>query len=583
MPGERSSFVNQIRDMWSRLLWTQRLTIIGFGFLGFVSIGALVYFMNRVEYVPLYVDLNHEDASAIFAKLEEKKIDCIVKGNNILVSPTQVDKVRLDPDISALAHSGRPGYELFDKNQFGMTDFTEQLTLKRALEGELARNIKCLSEISQASVLIVMPKDSVFSEDKEDAKASVVLTLKKNAELAKSSVAGIKGLVAGAVPGLHTYNIWIVDDDGRLLSQSIESGDGARSEMETGMREQLEKEMQSKVMDILEPVVGKGKVNAKASIDLDFNTTEQTEETFNPNPPVVMSQQKSEERAGGASVPAGIPGTQSNLNPPATQSGGSIPERIRQSEVTNYEVNKLIRHTVQPKGSLVRRLSVAVILDNKTVHSKTKDGKVTTTTEPRSQKDLEAWRGLVLAAVGFDEKRGDRITIENVPFYSEYKPEEPQAAVPLYIKWQGYAVPGMKYLAFLVLFTMAYIIFVRPIRKRVFQSMAVAAIGAGESPEAQLSGESAPRALPEGRRTEELAAAEESAGSLPAAEGRTMEGMLSLEASDEQIERELMKEANMVDLGSRKYAAMKKKIVDKAKSDPEMVSQLLRSLLREKA
>ncbi len=256
MPGDRHIFVNQVRDMWSRLLLRQWLTRIGFGVLGLVSIGALVYSMGRVEYVPLYVDLNPEDASAIYAKLMEKKIDCTVKGNTILVSPTQADKLRLDSDISSLATRGRPGYEIFDKNQFGRTDFDKQLNKQRALEGELALTIKSLPEISQARVHIVMPKDSVFSENNEDAKARVVLTLKKNAELEKTSVAGIKGLVAGAVPGLHTYNVSIVVD-GRLLSQSIESGDGAHSDMETGMREQFEKEMSNKAISILDPVVGR--------------------------------------------------------------------------------------------------------------------------------------------------------------------------------------------------------------------------------------------------------------------------------------------------------------------------------------
>jgi flagellar M-ring protein FliF len=590
MPGERPNFVNQVREMWSRLLWPQRFTIIGFGFLGLVFIGSLVYFMNRVGYEPLYIGLNPEDASAVNAKLKDLKIDYKpvpgANGTDIMVaaSPTEVAKLKLDLAGAGLGRSGRIGFEIFDKNQFGTTDFIDQVNLQRALEGELGRTILCLPEIFQARVHIFLPKDSVFSENQEDAKASVVLNLKKNAELPKSSVAGIKALLAGAVPELHTYNVSIVAD-GRLLAQSIESGDGARSEMETGQREQLQKDMANKVISILEPVVGQGKVHADASIDLDFNTTEQTEETYNPNPPVIMSQQKSEERAGNASVPSGIPGTQSNLNPPAAQSGGSIPERIRQSEVTNYEVNKLFRHTVQPKGSVIRRLSVAVILDYKSVNSKSKDGKPTTIAEPRSQEDLNAYRELVLAAVGYNQQRGDVVTIESLPFYKESKPEEPQVAVPLYIKWQGYVVPGMKYVALIILFALAYIIFVRPIRKRVFQTMTMAAIGAGEAPEAQLPAAAASRALPEGKRPEELAAAE-GAGSLaglPAAESRSEEEILSLEASDEQIERELMKEANMVDLGSRKYAAMKKKLVDKAKTDPELVSQLLRSLLREKA
>jgi flagellar M-ring protein FliF len=588
MPGERPNFVNQLREMWTRLQWSQRFTIIGFSLLGMVCIGALAYFMNRVEYLPLYRELNPEDAKAIGDKLTGQKKDWIVEGSTILVKAprTEIDKLILDIAGSGLGASGRIGYEIFDKNQFGMTDFTEQVNLQRALEGELARTISSLSEISRARVHIVLPKDSVFEENKEDAKASVVLNLKKGMELSKPNIAGIRGLVANAVPGLHSRNVSIVDAEGKFLSQSVESGDAGRSEMEAGIREQLEREMSGKIISILEPVVGKGKVHANASIDLDFNTTEQTEETFNPNPPVVMSQQKSEERAGRSSVPSGVPGLPSNGNPQTSQSAGSVPEHVRQSEVTNYEVNKVVRHTVQPKGTIVRRLSVAVILDHKSTYTKAKDGKTVIGAEPRLQKDLDSYRDLVLATVGFNQQRGDVVTIENVPFYSEYKPEEPQVAIPLYIKWQAYLLPAMKYVAFLVLFLLAYIIFVRPIRKRVFQTMAVAAIGPGENIEMQLSEseEGEVPALPAGKQAEELALSEKTgnAGALRAAENSFPEDIIPLEASDEQIERELMKEASMVDLGSRKYAAIKKRVIDKAKRDPEMVSNLLRTLMREK-
>jgi flagellar M-ring protein FliF len=583
MPGDRSGFVNQVRDMWTRLLWPQRITIFGFSLLGLVFIGTLVYFMNRIEFVPLCSDLNPEDATFVTKILDNQKVKYVVEGSTIKVAAPQTEVYKLKMQIAGSVH-GKVGYEIFDKNQFGMTDFTEQVNLKRALEGELERTISSLTEISEARVLIVLPKDSVFSENKEEAKASVALKLKNGSELSMSSIAGIKNLISGAVSGLHSYNVSIVDNGGHLLAQSVESGDSARAEMESGQREQLEKEMANKVISILEPVVGSGKIRANASIDLDFNMTEQTEETYNPNPPVIRSQQKSEEKAGNTSVPAGIPGTQSNLNPSVAQSGSTIPDHTRQSEVTNYEVNKLFRHTVQPKGSVIRRLSVAVILDHKTIHTKAKDGKDAVTKEPRSQKELDAYRDLVLAAVGYNQQRGDVVTIQNVPFYSEYKPETPQVAVPLYIKWQGFIIPGMKYLAFIVLFLLAYIVFVRPIRNRVFQTMALGSIGAGESPEVQLPAEALSKALPEGNRPEEIAAGEAAAlASLPAAEAKASEDMLSLEASDEQIERELMKEANMIDMGSRKYAAMKKKLIEKAKHDPELVSQLLRSLLREKA
>jgi flagellar M-ring protein FliF len=587
MPSNRQNIVSQLGEIWSRLSWTQRFTILGFSAFGLVLIGTLVYFMNRVEYEVLYRDLNSEDAQAIAAKLKEDKRDFIVQGTSISVAAakTEIDKLRLEIAGSGLARSGRVGYEIFDKNQFGMTDFTEKVNLQRALEGELSRTISSLTEISLARVHIVLPKDSIFEEKAEEAKASVVVQLKRGAELSKSSVAGIKVVVAGAVPGLHKHNVSIVDDEGRLLSQSIESGDAARADLESGIREQREKEMSDKVVSILEPLVGKGKVHAKTAIELDFNTTEQTEETFNPNPPVILSQQKSEERSGSSTSASGIPGTQSNLTTPAPSSGGSSLERVRQSESTNYEVNKLIRHTLQPKGS-VRRLSVAVILDHKTVQNRTSDGKIATTAQPRSQQEIDAFRELVLATVGYDRERGDVVTIENVPFYSESRPEEIKSNPPLFVRLQQiYLQPAIKYVAFIVLFVIVYFIFLHPVRRRVLQALSVAALEPGETTEAQLGSENGPRAIPGMKPPEEIGAAESAAASASLLSGSdsTGEEMLSLEASDEQIERELMKEVNMADHGGRKYAAIKKKLVEKAKKDPEMVSQLIRSLLRERA
>jgi flagellar M-ring protein FliF len=587
MPGTRPHFLNQLLEMWSRLSWPQRFSIIACAILGLILIGSVVFFMNRVDYEALYRELNPEDAQAIAAKLKEQKIDYLVQDTSILVKApkAEIDKLRLEISGSGLARSGRIGYEIFDKNQFGMTDFTEQVNLQRALEGELARTISNLSEISQARVHIVLPKDSLFQTKEEEAKASVVLTLKRGAELSKSSVAGIKGVVAGAVPGLHTHNVSIVDDEGKFLAQSVESGDAARAEQESGIREQIEKELAGKVVSILEPLVGKGKVHANASINLDFNTTEQTEETFNPNPPAVLSQQKSEERSGSAGGTAGIPGTQSNLGQNPPQNTNSALERVRQSEVTNYEVNKLVRHTYQPKGT-VRRLSVAVILDHKTVYGKAKDGKVTTNQEPRSQQDIEAYRQLVSAAIGYDEKRGDVVTIENVPFYSESKPEEPQPIVPWYVKRQIYVLPAIKYSSFLILFILAYFIIFRPIRKKAFQALSYATLGPAEGADNLLMGsDGAAKALPGATgQPEEIAAGAAATASLSAGESEAVEEGNALEAaSDEQIERELIKEASAVDMGGRKFAAMKKKLVDKARKDPEMVSQLIRSMLRERA
>jgi flagellar M-ring protein FliF len=584
MAEARASYVKQLSEIWSRLQAGQRITIIVFLVLVAGGLGALVYFMNRIEYEVLYRDLNAEDAQAIAAKLKEEKREYRVQGTSILVKAPkeEIEKMRLDVAGSGLARSGRVGYEIFDKSPFGMTDFTEQVNLQRALEGELARTISSLSEISHARVHLVLSKDSLFEEKKEEAKASVAVRLKKGAELSKSNIAGIRGLVAGAVPGLRTFNVSIVDDEGSLLSPASGGGDGARAEVESGIREQLEREMVNKVISILEPLVGKSRVHANASIDLDFNSTEQTEETFNPNPPVVLSQQKSEERVGGSATVSGIPGTQSNTASAPPQPPGSTPERLRQSEVTNYEVSKLTRHTVQPKGT-VNRISVAVILDHKAVYTKGADGKVKTTFQPRTQEDLDAYRELVLAAVGFDKERGDVITLENVPFYTDSRPEEDQPPQPWYVKWQPYLLTGIKYTAFILLFLLVYFILFRPIKKRVFQSIA------GVAPIAEQAtveiGTEAHKALPGASPLKEVTGATAGGAAALPGTGEEMpagEPAVNLEALDDQIEREFMKEAQMLDAGTRKYAVMKKKLTERSKREPELVSQLIRTWIHEK-
>jgi flagellar M-ring protein FliF len=601
MPGSIAQYLKQFQEIWSRLNKTQRFTVLFFSVVVFCGLGVMTYFMNRVDYQVLYRDLNPEDAQAIATKLKEDKRDYQVQGNSILVAgPTSdVDKMRLEIAASGLARSGKIGYEIFDKNQFGMTDFTEQVNLQRALEGELARTISSLNEISQARVHLVMPKDSVFEEKKEEAKASVVLRLKKGIELPKASIAGIKGVVAGAVPGLHPYNVSVVDDEGRLLAQSAGTTDDGRSELETGIRAQLEKEMTTKVVSILEPVLGKGRVHANASIDLDFNTTEQTEETFNPNPQAITSQQKTEERIGSSGMAGGVPGSAPASANSSAQNQTSAADRSRQSEITNYEVSKMVRHTVQPKGT-VRRLSVAVILDNKTVFKQGPDGKFSGTTQPISAEELDKWRALVQSAIGYNKDRGDTVTVENVPFYTDLQPKEegPQVPwyglllkgapkvdpnAPWYVRYQPLLLPAIKYSSFLLLFLMVYLILFRPLKKRVFQTLAVIAPPpaiAGELPAAE--GDLGARALAAGVSTEEAAAMESAAAAISGERPPTQDLESSLATLDEQIEREFLNEASMVDMDERKYAVLRRKLSEKAIKDPELISQLIRTWIQER-
>jgi flagellar M-ring protein FliF len=579
VPGKQANFLNQLVGIWSRLQATQRASIGFFAVLALVGIGSLVYFMNRVEYVVLYRDLNPEDAQAIASRLKELKKDFQVSPDQTMIEvagpDSEVNKLRLDIAGAGLARSGRVGYEIFDKNQFGMTDFTEQVNYQRALEGELGRTISSLSEVSDARVHLVLSKDSLFEDKKEEAKCSVFVRLRKGRELSKNSISGIVNLVAGAVQGLPTYNVSVVDDEGHVLSH-MASGDGIRSDYESGLQDQIEKETIAKVTSILEPVVGQGKVHANASVRIDSDSSEQTEETYNPTPPpVILSQQKSEERVGNASVPSGVPGTRSNQGGAAAQPAAGAPDQSRQNEITNYEVSKLVRHTVQPKGAIAR-LSVAVLLDHKTVYTKGTDGKTASSIQKHSPQELDAYRGLVLAAIGFDEKRGDTVTLEDMPFFSGPQAEDSSMPLPWYVMWQPYLIPAMKYSAFLALFVMVYLLILRPMRKRILQSITTAG-SAALQPQLPVSANRAlapapgNQALPAGSASNEAAALPAAAPSSEAA------------AFDAEIERELLRESDIAGAGFRKYDVLKRKVVEHANKDPEQMSQLVRTWIKEKA
>lgn len=575
MAGTRPSFLNQLIVIWNRLQPNQRVTIVLFAALALVALGSLSFYMNRVDYVVAYRDLNPEDAQAIAMKLKELKKDYHVSADQTTIeiagSTTDIDNLRMEIASSGLQRSGRIGYEIFDKNQFGMTDFTEQVNYKRALEGELGRTISSVAEVTEARVLLVLPKQSLFEDKQEEAKASVFVRLKRGRDLPRASIAGIVNLVAGAVQGLPTRNVSVVDSEGRVLSR-LSSGDGVRSDVEMTAQAQIEKDMIAKVTSMLEPVVGKDKVHVNASVDLDFNSSEQTEETYNPTPPpVIASQQKSEERVGSATPVGGVPGTRSGSGA-ALVSSAATPERSRQHEVTNYEVSKLWRHTIQPKGA-IQRISMAVLLDYKTVYAKGADGKSTASFAPWTKEELDSYRKLVQGTVGYNENRGDSLTLENMPFFAEPAQDGAGVALPWHVKYQGYLMPAMKYTAFLLLFMMAYYFLVRPVRKRVFQSIAsvTPALPKGQGPTASPA-----KQIAAGTNKSQAASAHVQTA-LPAATGPTVSAS-ELEA---EVEQELMREAEAAGAGSRKYEVLKRKVVEHAQKDPEQVSQLVRSWIHE--
>ena len=283
---------------------------------------------------------------------------------------TRVDELRLELAGQGMPGSGHVGFEIFDKTAFGVTDFLEHVNYRRALEGELARTISTISEVAGARVHIAMPQPSLFSGRDQPTKASVILKLRNKTQLPPTTVAAITGLVSASVESLKPEAVVIIDNFGRPLSRT-EDPDDASGAVGIERQQRIERELSARVINLLEPIVGSGRVRVNVTAKLNSDTNEETEEKWDPTP-VVRSQQTVTQTANGAAGGAqGVAGSRSNLPPDpskpeaaAAASLTTVPTgAAHTAETTNYEVSKLTRHSLQPRGDITK-LSVAVLLDD---------------------------------------------------------------------------------------------------------------------------------------------------------------------------------------------------------------------------
>ena len=432
--------------------------LLGLGAVFAAVVGVVVtsaYWLSKPDYALLVADMDSETASAVVSKLKESKVSYQLNdgGRSISVPIERVDELRMQFGSGGLPSAGRLGYEIFDRPAFGTTEFLEHVNYRRALEGELARTISTLSEVASARVHIAMAKDSLFVNDEEPAKASVVLRLKANRPLAPGTVKGIAGLVSASVESLRPESVTILDTFGRFLSRpAAEDTQNAGGAAQFERQQQVERDMATRVIALLEPAVGAGRVRVNVSAQLNANLTDQTEERFDPTN-VVRSRTTSTETGTGATGAGGVAGARANqpaglststanagaatpadpAAPAATPAPGSLRAAVtppgRSSETTNYEVSRTTTHTVTGLGQ-VSRLSLAVIIDDQHVPAKAAaDGTAgTATNKPWDQAEIQRLHGLVAAAVGLDTKRGDQLTIENISF--EVPATEPEPAAP---------------------------------------------------------------------------------------------------------------------------------------------------------
>src|SRR4051794_8125187 len=309
--------MDQIKKLFASFSKQQ---IIGFAIVVLLVGGGITSFVkwnHDRSFKALFTGMSPEDAAAIVQKLKESGVEHRIgeNGTSVLVPETKVDELRLEMAGAGLPKTGRIGFELFDRNNLGITDFTEHVNYRRALEGELERSIKALNVVEQARVHLTFPKDSVFLDYREPAKASVLVHTRAGTRLSPQNVTAVANLVASAVEGLTPELVSVLDMSGNLLSRPRrKSGeDGAPSEAALDYKHQIEKDLVAKIESTLEPLLGEGHFRVGVTADCDFTTTEQSEEVLDPTKSVMVTSQKSEDVAGSGAQTAGVPGISSNL------------------------------------------------------------------------------------------------------------------------------------------------------------------------------------------------------------------------------------------------------------------------------
>lgn len=417
---------------WQRLPTPRKALLVAGALAAVALLAAAFYMLNRPDYRVLYANLSDKDGGAILAQLSQMNVPYkhADGGNAILVPADRVNDVRMKLASLGLPKGTVTGFELMDQTKLGMTQFQERVNFQRSLEGELTRTILSLQSVADARVHLALPNQNGFFREQQKPSASVVVTLHPGRSLDRTQVAGIVHLVASSVPELDPKAVSVIDQNGTLLSQRPE-GDGGIDSRQLEYVRTLERTYQQRILDLLEPVVGRDNVRATVTADVDFSLTESTTEQHRPNqgnePAAVRSSQTIEESAGTPTQPAGVPGAATNVAPGATAApingpgapvgvvgqGGAAgaDARSRREQVVNYEVDKTVSVTRNASGT-VRRLSAAVVIN----HTQVTDKKGNTTTAPLPPEQLQQIQALVREAIGFNGERGDSVNVVNAPF-----------------------------------------------------------------------------------------------------------------------------------------------------------------------
>lgn len=412
------------------LIVTTVVALVGIG-------GYVTYHGNNPNYVTLFSNLDREDAAQVVAKLKEQKVPYRLEGDGtaIEVPEEKARELRLELASAGMPRGGAVGFESFDKMRLGATEFEQRILYRRALEGELSRTIGTVGAVQTARVHLVLPEKSVFVTKNEPSSASVVLKLRGGRALGPAEVNGIVHLVATSVAGLSPDRVAIVTTEGQTLHKPRQPGQDGNGDDEQGSAARtLEASLEERARQMVEKVTGAGHVDVRITADIDKARVERVEDHYDPSRTALRSEERSIEKTGESEIPvAGVPGAESNLPKPspaapaagaaAGDAGAPAPVAsatgtgvTRDQHTRNFEVDHVTEKRIVA-GGVLRRLTVAVVLDG---------------TPARSKEEVEKIENLVKNAVGFNAQRGDAVTVEAVPFLSDAAPAPVPAATPLF-------------------------------------------------------------------------------------------------------------------------------------------------------
>ena len=461
-------------------------------------IGFFAFLMLRVtapQMVPLFTDLSMQESAAIVKDLERQAVAYELKndGASVLVAKDQVLKVRMKLAESGLPRGAGVGYEIFDKSDtLGATSFIQNINHLRALEGELARTIRALHRVEMARVHLVLPERPLFSRDKVEPSASIVVKVRGTLET--QQVRAIRHLVASAVNGLKPERVSIVDEAGRLLADGA-SGDGNVGASVDERQIAFERRLREQIESIVTSVVGPGRARVQLTSEFDFNRITQTADRFDPEGRVLRSSQTREESAasenrdGQVSVGNELPGAQTAQQP------GVTPREVskKSEEIVNYEISRTTRTEVV-EGGRVKRISVGVLVDG--IYGKNDKGEPIY--EARAQEELDRIAALVRSAIGFDQKRGDVVEVVNLRFAEQPIPviSEPTGISAWLQFTKDDLMRGVELVVMTLLGLVVVLFVVRPLVRRIITpetglaaagTPAVAAGPAGELPVMEMA------------------------------------------------------------------------------------------------